>query len=440
MPFDVVPFDFETWSTRCASKNTIDIQVAQSMPPPPPHVQYTSYFLHFCAQVDVRNQIDGPLRSWYQEWVSAPGGKQIPMKKWSPWLIWKLKSLGLDTSGADENSSHLATSLLHFQARENTFFAAVKARKLNAELSRADPPGDCPSDGGGSDGGFSGGGFSGGGSSGGPSGGPSGGSSGGPSGGDFSGGPSGGGTSGGPSGGPSGGSSGGPPGGGNDGGGGGGGGGSSGSEGFVYDGAVTCDFESPIIELIFNPLYESVLEQVVEGEPDAAGIQFTSGGKLVRYDMHLGYCNCDDHNIAGSLVRQILDRIRKAMKVRSMSIQDFEAAGYRGLKPAQRDRAAANVTSKRVRDALVSLRTRDGPITLDVHGGVCSLPGAKVIEVDRNGRPQLVDRTPEHHRSLLAGADPSWLASELTTKQQELMDQLHIADRPKRRVPQSRTG
>ena len=121
-----------------------------------------------------------------------------------------------------------------------------------------------------------------------------------------------------------------------------------------------------MIELIFNPLYESVLEQVVEGEPDAAGIQFTSGGKLVRYDMHLGYCNCDDHNIAGSLIRQILDRIRKAMKVKTMSIQDIAAAVFREPKPEQRDRAADKITSKRVRDALVSLRTRVLPYVLHV--------------------------------------------------------------------------
>ena len=94
----------------------------------------------------------------------------------------------------------------------------------------------------------------------------------------------------------------------------------------------------------------------------------------------------------------------------------------------QRDRAAANVTSKRVRDALVSLRTRDGPITLDAHGGVCSLRGPQVILLDRDGRPQLVDRTPEHLCSLLAGGDPSWLAAELTAEQQVLADQINIAD------------
>ena len=62
----------------------------------------------------------------------------------------------------------------------------------------------------------------------------------------------------------------------------------------------------------------------------------------------------------------------------------------------ERDRAAAKITSQRVRAALVSLRTRDGPITLDAHGGVCSLRGPQVIQLDGDGRPQLVDRTPEH--------------------------------------------
>ena len=81
-----------------------------------------------------------------------------------------------------------------------------------------------------------------------------------------------------------------------------------------------------------------------------------------------------------------------------------------------------------MRDALVSLRTRDGPITLDAHGGVCSLRGPQVILLDRDGRPQLVDRTPEHLCSLLAGGDPSWLAAELTAEQQVLADQINIAD------------
>ena len=373
----------------------------------------------------MRNKIDGLLRSWYQQWEYADKMSRSSEEDWCPWLIWKLKSLGLETYGADENFSHLATSLLDFQARENTFFAAVKARKLNAEPSRADPAGGCPSDGGGSDGGFSGGGFSGGGSSGGPSGGPSGGSSGGPSGGDFSGGPSGGGTSGGPSGGPSGGSSGGPPGGddGDDS----GSGDTSDGEDFVDESVRVCDFASPIIELVISPASVSVLEQVVDSMADAVGIRITSAGVLVKYDQQLGYCDVG-HDLAGGLLRQIVDRIQEQMKKDPMKKQDFIANGRRQLAVKERARSADKITSQRVRATLVSLRTRDGPITLDAHGGVCSLPGAKVIEVDRNGRPQLVDRTPEHHCSLLAGADPSWLASELTTKQQELMDQLHIAE------------
>ena len=361
----------------------------------------------------MRNQIDGPLRSWYQEWVSAPGGKQIPMKKWSPWLIWKLKSLGLDTSGADENSSHLAASLLHFQARENTFFAAVKARKLNAEPSRADPSGGCPSDGGGSDGGFSGGGFSGGGSSGGPSGG------------DFSGGPSGGGTSGGPSGGPSGGSSGGPPGGddGDDS----GSGDTSDGEDFVDESVRVCDFASPIIELVISPASVLVLEQVVDSMANAVGIRITSAGVLAKYDQQLGYCDVG-HDLAGGLLRQIVDRIQKQMKKDPMKKQDFIANGRRPLTVQERARSADKITCKRVRATLVSLRTRDGPITLDAHGGVCSLRGPHVIQLDSTGRPQLVERSPEHLCSLLAGGDTSWLAPELSAEQQALADQINIAD------------
>ena len=321
----------------------------------------------------------------------------------SPWLIWKLKSLLLETYGAHANSSDLAASKIQFQVREKKVYE------------------DQRSSGGRSSGGPSGGGFSGG-----PSGGAfSGGSSGGPSSGP-SGGPSGGGFSGGPSGGGGGGSSG--SGGGNDGGGGGGDGGSSESEELVDNSAVTCDFRSPIIELVFNPLDESVLERVIEGDPDAVNVRLTSTGKLVKYDMHLGYSNCDEHSIAGSLLRQILERIRKRMKRDVMYEQDIQAAGNRVLKPEQRDRAAAKITGQRVRAALLSLRTRDGPITLDAHGGVCSLRGPQVIQLDGDGRPQLVDRTPEHYCSLLAGGDSSWLAPELTGEQQALMNEINIAE------------
>ena len=319
-----------------------------------------------------------------------------------PWLIWKLENLGLDTYGAHANSSHLAASKIEFQVREKKFYEASSGGRSSGRPS-----------GGGFSGGPSGGGFSGGPSGGGFSGGPSGGFSGGPSGG--------------PSGGGSGRSSG--SGGGNDGGGGGGGGGSSGSdESVVEDESVLeCDFESPAIELCFQLASVSALKQLVASAPSASGIRLTLAGVLVHFEPLRGYVDVGA-NDASNLLDQIVASIQRLIKSTPRTPIDFYAAGRQNPTITKRLRAANNITSQRVRAALVSLRTRDGPITLDAHGGVCSLRGPHVIQLDSTGRPQLVERSPEHLCSLLAGGDTSWLAPELSAEQQALADQINVAD------------
>ena len=180
---------------------------------------------------------------------------------------------------------------------------------------------------------------------------PSGGSS--FSGGGSSGGQSGGGFSGGPSGGSSGGSSGGPP------------GGDDGDD-FVDESIRVCDFSKPVIELIIFPTSVSLLEAVVDTMAGAVGIHITSAGVLVKYDQQLGYCNVG-HDFAGNPLRKVVDGIHYSIKTTGMSHQDFIVNGRRHIPRKERVSAAAKITSKRVRDALVSLRTRDGPITLDAH-------------------------------------------------------------------------
>ena len=322
----------------------------------------------------------------------------------SRWELEKYFSIGLIKT---ERKSYEAW-LAEFAADSEPLADEFRVREQVIDKSDAEPSDAEHSDSSKPSGGSS---FSGGGSSGGQSGG---GFSGGQSGGGFSGGQSGGGFSGGPSGGSSGGSSGGPP------------GGDDGDD-FVDESIRVCDFSKPVIELIIFPTSVSLLEAVVDTMAGAVGIHITSAGVLVKYDQQLGYCNVG-HDFAGSPLRKVVDGIHYSIRTTGMSHQDFIVNGRRHISRKERVSAAAKITSQRVRDALVSLQTRDGPIALDAHGGVCSLRGPQVILLDGNGRPRLVDRSPEHLCSLLAGGDPSWLAAELTAEQQVLADQINIAD------------